>query len=211
MGDGYHRALVLLEVLLEPVDALGVEVVGGLVEQEHVGLLKEEAAEGHPAALTSREVRHGRVSCGTAEGGHGAVEARVDIPCVRGVDYVLHLSLTLHQFVHLVRVAVVFFEAEFLVYLIIFFKGIVHLLHALHHVLLDRLVLVERRVLRQVAHAVARAPHHIAARRLLDAGDDLEERRFARAVETDDAYLGAVEERQIYVLEYLFAILGNNL
>ena len=46
MGDGDDRALILLQVLLQPVDALGVEVVGGLVEQEHVGLGQEQAAQG---------------------------------------------------------------------------------------------------------------------------------------------------------------------
>ncbi len=38
VGHGNHSALILVEVLLEPVDRLGVEVVGGLVEQEHIGL-----------------------------------------------------------------------------------------------------------------------------------------------------------------------------
>ena len=40
VGDGNHRTLVLLQVLFQPVDALGIEVVGGLVEQEHVGFLQ---------------------------------------------------------------------------------------------------------------------------------------------------------------------------
>ena len=35
--DGEHRALVLVEELLEPQDRLGIEVVGGLVEEQQVG------------------------------------------------------------------------------------------------------------------------------------------------------------------------------
>ena len=50
---GNHRTLILLQVLLQPVDALSVEVVGRLVEQEDVGLLKQQAAEGHAAAFAS--------------------------------------------------------------------------------------------------------------------------------------------------------------
>ena len=43
MGDCDDGALVLLEMGLEPLDALGVEVVGGLVKQEDVGFLQEAA------------------------------------------------------------------------------------------------------------------------------------------------------------------------
>ena len=42
--DGDHRSLVLPQVLLEPVDALGVEMVRRLVQQQHVGLLQQEPA-----------------------------------------------------------------------------------------------------------------------------------------------------------------------
>ena len=65
MGDGNHRSLILLQVLLKPVDALCVEVVGRLVKQKHVGLLEEKAAEGHTSAFASREVCHGEVASWT--------------------------------------------------------------------------------------------------------------------------------------------------
>ena len=38
VGDRHHRALELLEHALEPRDALGIEVVGGLVEEQQVRL-----------------------------------------------------------------------------------------------------------------------------------------------------------------------------
>ena len=44
VGDGDHRAGILLEMLFEPVDAFSVEVVGGLVEKKNVGLLEEQTA-----------------------------------------------------------------------------------------------------------------------------------------------------------------------
>ncbi len=37
MGDGYDRAGVLGQEALQPSHRLGIEVVGGLVEQEQVG------------------------------------------------------------------------------------------------------------------------------------------------------------------------------
>ena len=58
MGDGDDRALVLLEVLLEPGDGLGVEVVGGLVEEQEIGALQEHAAQGDAALLAAGQMRH---------------------------------------------------------------------------------------------------------------------------------------------------------
>ena len=39
VGDGDDGALVLLQVALQPLDAFGIEVVGGLVEEQDVRLL----------------------------------------------------------------------------------------------------------------------------------------------------------------------------
>ncbi len=44
VGHGDHRAGILLKMLLEPVDTLRVKVVGRLVKQKYVGLLKQQAA-----------------------------------------------------------------------------------------------------------------------------------------------------------------------
>lgn len=65
--DGDHRSLVLSQVLLEPVDALGVEMVRRLVQQQHVGLLQQEPAQRHAATLAAREVLHRLVGVGTAQ------------------------------------------------------------------------------------------------------------------------------------------------
>ena len=56
MGDRDDRALVLGQVLLEPRHRLGVEVVGGLVQQQQVGRAQQQAAERDAAALAAGEV-----------------------------------------------------------------------------------------------------------------------------------------------------------
>ena len=50
---GYHddRALVRLEVLVEPAEHSEVEVVGRLVEQQDVRLAEQQAREGEPRTL----------------------------------------------------------------------------------------------------------------------------------------------------------------
>ncbi len=75
VGDGDHRAGILVEVLLEPVDRFGVEVVGGLVEQQHVGLLEQKTAESHTATFATGEGGHGLVVGRALEGVHGALKA----------------------------------------------------------------------------------------------------------------------------------------
>ena len=54
MRDGDDAALEIGEVSLEPGDALGVEMVRRLVEEEHVRLLEQHAAEGDASLLSSR-------------------------------------------------------------------------------------------------------------------------------------------------------------
>ena len=52
MAHDEHGATVVDEPALEPRDGVEVEVIGRLVEQEHVGLLGENDAEPQPAALS---------------------------------------------------------------------------------------------------------------------------------------------------------------
>lgn len=80
MRDGDHRSLVLSQVLLEPVDALGVEMVRRLVQQQHVGLLQQEPAQRHAATLAAREVLHRLVGVGTAQCVHRPFERRIELP-----------------------------------------------------------------------------------------------------------------------------------
>jgi len=53
VGHRHHRALELGQVSLQPPHALCVEVVGGLVEEKHVGLLEEQATKRDSAFLAS--------------------------------------------------------------------------------------------------------------------------------------------------------------
>ena len=44
MRDGKHRALVVVQEVLEPQDRFGVQMVRGLVEQQQVGSLEQQLA-----------------------------------------------------------------------------------------------------------------------------------------------------------------------
>ena len=55
MGDGEHGALEFLQILLQPLGGPQIQVVGGLVQQEDVGVLQNEAGQVHPGLLSAGE------------------------------------------------------------------------------------------------------------------------------------------------------------
>ena len=71
MGDDEEAEGGLREVVFEPLDALDVEVVGGLIEQEQVGLLDQAAGDGEAFAPAAGEGGGELVAVGEA---HGAGE-----------------------------------------------------------------------------------------------------------------------------------------
>ena len=51
VGDGQHRALVAIQILLQPLGGVEIQVVGGLVQQEDVGVLQNQAGQVDPGLL----------------------------------------------------------------------------------------------------------------------------------------------------------------
>lgn len=101
--DGDDGARVLREVLLQPVHRLGVEVVGGLVEQEQVRGLDQQLAERDTALLATGEVDDRPVAGRAAQGVHGLLQLGVQVPRVGVVQVLLELAHLLHQRVRVVR------------------------------------------------------------------------------------------------------------
>ena len=206
-----YGTLILLQVLLQPVYAFGIEMVGGLVEQEHVGLLKEQAAQCHTTAFTTGQYSTLLVGRGAAECIHGTLQTAVQVPCVGGIEDVLKFSLACKEFVHLVLILVVFGQTELVVDGVIFVQGIHHVLHAFLNNLQYGLLVVQIGFLLQIAHAVTRTPHHFTLRGLFQTGDNLHQCCLTRTVQTNDANLCTIEETQVDVLQYLLLVLCDSL
>ncbi len=196
VGDGEDGAGVVRQVLLEPEHALGVEVVGGLVEQQQVGLGQQQLAQRDAAALTTGEDGDVGVRRRAAQGVHRLLELGVEVPGVGGVDGLLELAHLLHQRVEVgVRLGHLGGDLVEAVDLRL------DLADALLDVAEDGLLLVQRRLLQQDADGVARGQARLAVGRLVQAGHDLQDGRLAGAVGTDDADLGAGVERHRDVVE----------
>ena len=93
VGDRDDRARVLLQEALQPVDRLGVEVVGRLVEQQQVGVAEEQAGERHAALLAAGERGDVGVVGRAAQGVHRDVDVALEVPGVGGGDPVLERGL----------------------------------------------------------------------------------------------------------------------
>ena len=175
MCDGDDGSLILVQVLLQPVNALSIKVVGRLVEQQHVGFLQEQTTQCHTSAFASRELTAQLVGRRAAQCVHGPCQACVEVPGIGGVNDVLQFTLTCEELVHLVLVFIVLGQSELLVYLLILGQGIHYVLHTLFHNLTHCLVVVEVGLLRQVAYRIARCKHHVALIALVETGYDFQQ------------------------------------
>ena len=194
MGHHDDGARIVAQMMLEPGDAFGVEVVGRLVEQKNVGLRQEKPAERDAAALAARQGLRLRLARRTAQRVHRLLDLSVKIPQALAVDLVLeprHLVRRLVGIVHGKLVVAV--ELRLLV-------G-----NALHGIAGDVLGVVEGGLLREIADAHALGRPGLAHELGLIPRHDTKERRFARPVHTDHADLGAGEKGERDVLQHLLA------
>jgi hypothetical protein len=88
VGDEDDGAGECAEVVFEPADGFGVEVVGGFVEEEEVGLAGEGAAECDAAFFSAGEWGDGGIEGWCAEGRGGGFDAGIEVPAVGVVDEV---------------------------------------------------------------------------------------------------------------------------
>ena len=61
VGDGDHAALEVDEQIFQPADGVQVQVVGGLIEQQHIGPGHQRLGQGHALFGAAREVAHAGV------------------------------------------------------------------------------------------------------------------------------------------------------
>ena len=193
--DGNHSAAKALQELLQPLHTFGIQVVGGLVQQQHVGFAQQQLAQRHAAFFTAREVfddgiprwqaqRIGRnfqlvLAVGSGGGDDGFELALL---FAQGVKVGVWLGVC----------GVDFFQPR---------AGVVHFFHGLFHRLAHGVLGIELRLLRQVANVQTRHGNSFAFNFLVQPRHDLEQRGFARTVQAQHANLGAREEAERNVFQ----------
>ena len=86
VGDHEQCAAAALQIAFKVFHSLDVEVVGGLVEYQEVGLEREYLAKGHPLDLSSREFLHLLVRVGEVEAGQMLAQALPECGLLLGVE-----------------------------------------------------------------------------------------------------------------------------
>ncbi len=198
MGDRDDGARVLLEEVFEPGHRFGVEMVGWFVQQQHVGFRQQQPAQRDAALLAAGKRADQRLPGRQAQRVGGDLELALQFPAADRVDRVLHLRLFVHEAVHLV---VGHRLGEAVADRVEPVDEALHVADAFADDRAHRLALVEQRFLRQVADLDARLRARLALDVLVDARHDLQQRRFAGAIQAEYADLGAGEEAQADVAQ----------
>jgi hypothetical protein len=198
VGDGHDRPRVVAQEALQPGHRLGVEVVGGLVEQQQVGPRQQQPAQRHPAALAAREGGDVGVARRDAQRVHGDLDGAGQVPGAGGLDLRLEVGLAGAQ---LLVVGVGIGPAGHDLVVLAEQRG--DLTDAVHHVAVHVLGRVELRLLLEHAHAEAGGEAGLAGEPVVDPGHDAQQRRLAGPVRAQHADLGARVERERDVLEHL--------
>ena len=196
VGHRNDRARVGREVLFEPEHTLGVEVVGGLVEQEQVGGLNKELAQRHTATFTTGEHGDRLVRGGAAQRIHGLVELRIDIPRVGSIDLGLQLAHFLHERIE-VRVGIRHLFGN-----LIEARKLAEDVGGAHtNVLDDGLRVVEDGLLHQNADRVAGGQTGLTIAGLVQTSHDLQDRGLTSTIGADHTDLGAREKAHGDIVE----------
>ena len=194
MRHDHDAAGILLEVTLQPGDGFRIEMVGGLIEQQNVGLGEQKLGQRDPPFLAAGELGDFGIARRAAQRIERLLDLGIEIPQALAVDLVLQLGHLVGRLVGVVGGDLVVAVDQRLL-----------LRHTLHGVAEHVLVGVELRLLRQIADLDALGGPGFAHEVFQVAGHDLEQRRLARAVQAHDADFGARIERQIDVLQHLLA------
>ena len=196
MGHADDSAGELVQELLQPLHAFGVQVVGGLVQQQHVGLGQQQAAQRHAALLAAGQLADDGVPGRQAQRVGGDFHLVLDVVGAAGGgggDDGFKLGLLGGQRVEIsVRLGIGGID------LVQALLGRDHRAQAFLDGLAHRVLGVELRLLRQVADVQARHGDGFAFDLAVHTRHDLQQRRLARAVQAQHADLGARKnEREI--------------
>ena len=193
-----ERGARLEEPVLEPVGHERVEVVGGLVEEEHVGPRHQEASEGHTAPLAAGEGAAALVRVGDVQGVESALDQVLDVVASPRLEFLLEDVEAREQLLELRALSA---RRHGVVHALDPGEGLIAPLEpAADHVANDR-VGVHLRLLLEVADAPAALHGHRALVGGLDPAEDLEQGGLPRAVATDESDAFAVGELEIDALE----------
>lgn len=189
MGDCHHGTLVVVQEALQPGHGFRIQVVGRFVQQQHVRLFQQQAAQRHPAALTTGEVLDLGIPGRQAQGVGRALQLVFHVVATLSLDDGFQLALFAGQLVEIrIRVGVGRID------LVQSGHGAFHFADRLFDRFAYGLLRIQLRLLRQVANLDTGLRTGFPFDLGIDACHDAQQGRFTGAVQTQHADLGAREE-----------------
>ena len=174
------RARVTRKMLLQPLHALGIQMIGRLVQQQNVGFLKQQARKRDPALFSARKVIDDLVRRRTTQRVHRHLDLRSHIPRAERIDLFLQLSLLGRDRVPL---GVVLCVVDFIPGRVVGCREIGEVFHAFLDTLPHGLARRELRLMFEQAHRVTGFEMHMAVELLVPPGQQAHQRGFAGPVE----------------------------
>ena len=190
-------------MVFQPGDALRIEMVSGLIEQQYAGLFEQQPAERHAALLTTRQVFHRTVPRRATQRLHRNFQLVIERPAIHRVDFLLQNAHFFHQ-----RVEIGVFRrvAHQLGNFIEPADIHSHLTNAVHNVLFHGPGRIQVRLLLEIADRDPLTCPGFAGEILVLPGHDFHQRRFTDTIGADNADLGIGIELQIDILENRFLL-----
>ena len=205
MRHHQHTLLQVREIFFQPLHGVEVQVVGGLVEQQVVGMTEQRLGQHHAHLLVVRDVRHLLVVLSLA---HAQVLQQLGGLALGLVA--VHLGkghLQLSGF-HTVFFRHLWLRIKGLALLHVVPHGLVTHQHGIHH----REGVVFEVVLLQHAHALTGQHLHRSFVGLQLTADGAQQRRLARTVGTDNTVNVSTCKLQVHVfIENLFPELDSQI
>ena len=187
------RASKLFQVLRHPLDRVGVEMVGRLVENQEIRVGDDRATEGNPPLFAAGQGAHQSVCGGSIQVHHRRLDSSLDVPRIGGGDLLLQLGLP-------VRVG-----GQRLV--------LVEQIERVRRTVANRIehgdVVGSIETLRQITDPQAGARSDFAVISLRYAGENFQECRLAAAVAPDHPQVIAIADRQRRRLEHFIVVEPN--
>src|SRR5215813_12960992 len=196
VSNSDNSAFILLDVLFQPCNGFGIEMVGGFVQKKDIRLLKQEPAQRNTPLLSARQHLDGCLRRWTSKRIHGHFKARIEIPRLCGVQFLLYLALAVEQFRHLL---IRHWFREFVVDFVELPQQVDDRLNAFRNYLPHRFCRVELRLLLEEANRVAGRYCGLSLKLLINARENPEQRTFSGPIQSDDADFCAIEIRQVDV------------
>ena len=176
-----HGAVIGSQEVLEPLDALEVEVVGGLVQKEQVGMAKQELGERNAHLPAAGEISRGLVKVldGKAQAAQDLACTGIQLVAAETLEAVLGVAVVLKQAVQLgtgLRGRDLCLELGYTA------LPALHLVRGVNNLLKGGLLAIDLGLLLQVANGCVLGKGDGALVGGLLAHDDLQERGLAGAV-----------------------------